>query len=75
MGCIVCWNIIYYKYTKDKNARYIREGSCLKAVPLTKNLKAREGSIEAWLSGHWCLSPAKKYSFIFEVDYKGWKGR
>jgi len=37
----------YYKSTKDKgNARYIREGSCLKADLLTKNLKALEGIVE-----------------------------
>ena len=43
-SCRACQNMIYYKCTKDKrNARYIREGSCLKAAPLTKNLKAREG--------------------------------
>ena len=36
--------MIYYKCTKDKrNARYIRDGSCLMVAPLTKNLKAREG--------------------------------
>ena len=40
----VCRNMVYYKCTKDKrNARYIREGSCLMAAPLTENLKAREG--------------------------------
>jgi len=40
--------MIHYKCTKDKSyARYIREGSCLKAVPLTKGLKAREGIIGA----------------------------
>lgn len=39
-----CRNMIWYKCTKDKrNARYIREGSCLMAAPLTENLKAREG--------------------------------
>lgn len=36
--------MIYCKSNKGKrNARYIREGSCIKAAPLTKNLKAREG--------------------------------
>lgn len=40
-------NMTYYKCTKDKSyARYIREGSCLKAAPLTKNLKTREGIVK-----------------------------
>ena len=46
-SCTACRNIVYYKSTKNKrNARYIREGSCLNAAPLTKNLKAREGIVE-----------------------------
>lgn len=46
-SCRACRNMIYYKDTKDKgNARYIREGSCLKAALLTKNLKALEGIVE-----------------------------
>ena len=37
-SCRACRNTIYYECTKDKSyARYIKEGSCLKAVPLTKN--------------------------------------
>lgn len=46
-SCRVCRNMIYYKCTKDKSyAKYIREGSCLKAAPLTKDLKAREGIVK-----------------------------
>ena len=45
--CRACRNMIYYKCTKDKrNARYIREGSCLMAAHLSKNLKAREGIVK-----------------------------
>ena len=48
-SCRACRNMIYYKCTKDKrNARYIREGSCLMAAPLTENLKAQEGIVE-WM--------------------------
>ena len=36
--------MVHYKCTK--NARYIREVSCLKAAHLTKNLKAREGIVK-----------------------------
>ena len=37
-SCRVCQNVVCYKCTKDKrNARYIREGSCLNAAPLTKS--------------------------------------
>ena len=43
-SCRACRNMIHYKCTKDeRNTRYIREGSCLKVAPLTKNLKAWEG--------------------------------
>ena len=39
--------MVHYKCTKNKrNARYIREVSCLKAAHLTKNLKAREGIVK-----------------------------
>ena len=46
-SCRACRNMVHYKCTKNKrNARYIREVSCLKAAHLTKNLKAREGIVE-----------------------------
>ena len=46
-SCRACRNTIYYECTKDKSyARYIKEGSCLKAASLTKDLKAREGIVK-----------------------------
>jgi len=50
-SCRVWQNMMHYKCTKDKSyIRYIREGSCLKAAPITKNLKAREGIVDQMIN-------------------------